>query len=231
MNSTPRDHLFEAFTGLFLDEHNDPDLEEVFSLLCQIFDPECHASLLGDELDALAKSVTNKNPQGIIEVLFSSGLLVGDKLQYDHPHNSLPHKVLTSGRGLPITLCVIAILVSRRCGINLWGVGLPGHFVLGTNASDQTEYFDPFNGGLPLTQDQCLAIASMSGGLTGDADDILQPTTTRAVVIRTLNNLTQSYRRRSDMVGLQAVVALRLVVPELCRIDQKSTFALLRELN
>jgi hypothetical protein len=44
----------EAFTRLFLDEHNDPDLEEVFSLLCQIFDPECHASLLGDELDALA---------------------------------------------------------------------------------------------------------------------------------------------------------------------------------
>lgn len=216
---------------LFLDEHSDPDLEEVFSLLCQIFDPECYATLLTEELDALAKSVSSQSLQGIIEELFSSGLLVGDKLQYDHPHNSLPHKVVTSGRGLPITLCVIAILVSRRCGINIWGVGLPGHFVVGAKSSGQTEYFDPFNGGLRLTREQCLAIASMGGATAGDVDDILQPTTTRTVVIRTLNNLTQSYRRRSDMVGLQSVVALRLLVPELRRIDQKSTLALLRELN
>lgn len=231
MNSASWDPHLEAFTGLLLDEQNDPDLEEAFSLLCQIFDPECHATLLAQELDALAKSVSSKSLQGIIEALFSSGLLVGDKLQYDHPHNSLPHKVMTSGRGLPITLCVIAILISRRCGINLWGVGLPGHFVVGARTSGQTEYFDPFNGGLRLTREQCLAIASMAGGMTGDADEILQPTTTRAVVIRTLNNLTQSYRRRSDLVGLQSVVALRLVVPELCRIDQNATFALLRELN
>lgn len=230
MNSAPQDGLVKAFTSLLADEQNDPDLEEVVLILCQIFDPECQAEVFGEELKLLANTVVKNTPDGLVDVLFRSGLLAGDKLQYDHPHNSLPHKAVSSGRGLPITLCILAMLVSRRCHLDIWGIGLPGHFVIGARTGEETEFFDPFNGGVRLSRDQCIAIASMSGGAV-DPDVILQPISTRSIVIRILNNLAQSYRRRSDWVGLQSVVALRLAVPELRRSDEKATMALVRELN
>ena len=230
MNSAPQDKHLKAFTTLLANEQIDPDLEEIALVLCQVLDIECQESLFREELDLLANTVVDRTPEGLIAVLFRSGLLAGDRVQYDHPHNSLPHKALSSGRGLPITLCILALLVSRRCNIELWGVGLPGHFVVGAKTENGTEFFDPFNGGIRLSRDQCIAIASITGVLT-DSEGLFRPISTRSIVIRILNNLTQSYRRRSDWVGLRAVVSLRLAVPELRKTDLNATLALVRELN
>ena len=55
--------------------------------------------------------------------------------------------VLTRRRGLPILLSVVYVEVARRAGIQIAGVGLPGHFVVGHFGTDPPVLLDPFAGG------------------------------------------------------------------------------------
>ena len=68
-------------------------------------------------------------------------------MQYDHPDNSMLDLVLTRRRGLPILLSVVYVEVARRAGIELAGVGLPGHFVVGHFGAEPAALLDPFAGG------------------------------------------------------------------------------------
>ena len=46
------------------------------------------------------------------------------------PRNSFLNDVLDRGLGIPITLALIYMEVGRRLGFPLFGVGMPGHFLL-----------------------------------------------------------------------------------------------------
>jgi regulator of sirC expression with transglutaminase-like and TPR domain len=55
----------------------------------------------------------------------------GTAADYHRLESSLLHSVLARRRGLPILLCVVWIEVARRAGAPVYGVALPGHFVVG----------------------------------------------------------------------------------------------------
>ena len=61
--------------------------------------------------------------------------------------------VLARRRGLPILLSVVYIEVARRAGIELAGVGLPGHFVVGHFGTYPRLLLDPFAGGVQVKTD------------------------------------------------------------------------------
>lgn len=78
---------------------------------------------------------------------------LGDREQYDAPQNSMLDLVLARRRGLPILLSVVYIEVARRAGIELAGVGLPGHFVVGHFGTYPRLLLDPFAGGVQVQTD------------------------------------------------------------------------------
>ena len=141
----------------------------------------------------------------------------GSPADYQRLESSLLHEVLRRRRGLPILLSVVWMEVARRAGAPVYGVALPGHFVVGfgaaEEAADQQVLADPFDGGRVLTSaDAELLVAGATGAPLDPS--MLTPADPLAVVLRILNNVrawAAARPERSD-VSLWAV-DLSLLLP------------------
>jgi regulator of sirC expression with transglutaminase-like and TPR domain len=123
----------------------------------------------------------------------------GDREHYDDPDNSMLDLVLSRRRGLPILLSVVYVEVARRAGIELGGVGLPGHFVVGHFGADPPLLLDPFAGGGRVQADV--------------AQNIVRPWRTHEIAMRILNNLVAAYHRRGDLGAAIHAATMRLALP------------------
>ena len=121
--------------------------------------------------------------------------------------------MLRRRRGLPILLSVVWLEVARRAGAPVYGVALPGHFVVGFGAAREQVLADPFEGGRVLTgTDAELLVVGATGAPLDPA--VLEPAPPLEVVQRVLNNIrawAAARPERSD-VALWAV-ELALLVP------------------
>jgi regulator of sirC expression with transglutaminase-like and TPR domain len=107
----------------------------------------------------------------------------GDARTYHAPENSsLPH-VLERRRGLPITLSLLYAEVGRRAGLQVEGIGLPGHFI----ARLDGVYFDPFGGGRRLSLEDCQALVARANATFSPKQ--LEPVSAAAIAWRMVNNL------------------------------------------
>lgn len=132
---------------------------------------------------------------------------------YQHLEASLLPEVLRRRRGLPILLSVVWIEVARRAGAPVYGVALPGHFVVGFGDLEEQVLADPFAGGRALTgADAELLVA----GATGERlhPSMLTPSDPLQIVQRILNNIRAwaSVRPERSDVALWAV-ELSLLLP------------------
>ncbi len=137
---------------------------------------------------------------------------------YQRLESSLLHEVLRRRRGLPILLSVVWIEVARRAGAPVYGVALPGHFVVGFGepgggVGAGQVLVDPFDGGRVLSgADAELLVAGATGASLNAS--MLTPAGVLDVVLRILNNVrawAAARPERSD-VGLWAV-ELSLLFP------------------
>ncbi|MET7537350.1 transglutaminase-like domain-containing protein [Streptomyces sp. NPDC005349] len=132
---------------------------------------------------------------------------------YERLESSLLHEVVRRRRGLPILLSVVWMEVARRAGAPVYGVALPGHFVVGFGPAQDQVLADPFDGGRVLTgADAELLVAGATGAPLNAA--MLQPADPLDVVLRILNNIrawAAARPERSD-VAMWAV-ELSLLLP------------------
>jgi regulator of sirC expression with transglutaminase-like and TPR domain len=158
---------------------------------------------LGAALSRAAEQ-TGRTPDAVVitcrQVLGGADGFRGDQVQYDHPDNSMLDLVLARRRGLPILLSVVYVEVARRAGIELSGVGLPGHFVVGHFGADPPLLLDPFAGGVTVSAD-------------GAGTALLRPWSTHEIAMRMLNNLVAAYDRRGDLTGALRAATMRLTLP------------------
>ncbi len=140
--------------------------------------------------------------------------LTGNRKDYYDPANSLLHLVLRRRKGIPISLSVIAIELGHRVGLPLEGIGFPGHFLVG-NQDVPGVYSDPFHGGVLLDRDDCNdMLQEMSKGQLALTDEMLEPVSNRAILVRMLANLKGCYlRRRESRRALAAIDRLLLLQP------------------
>ncbi|MFI2644627.1 tetratricopeptide repeat protein [Streptomyces sp. NPDC018610] len=137
----------------------------------------------------------------------------GSAADYQRLDSSLLHEVLRRRRGLPILLSVVWMEVARRAGAPVYGVALPGHFVVGFGAAHEQVLADPFDGGRVLTgADAELLVAGATGAPLRSS--MLEPAETLDVVLRILNNIRAwaAVRPERSDVALWAV-ELSLVLP------------------
>lgn len=137
----------------------------------------------------------------------------GSAADYQRLESSLLHEVLRRRRGLPILLSVVWLEVARRAGAPVYGVALPGHFVVGFGTAEEQVLADPFDGGRVLTgTDAELLVVGTTG--TPLHPSMLVPAAPLDVVLRILNNVrawAAARPERSD-VALWAV-ELSLLLP------------------
>lgn len=136
-----------------------PDLARLCLLLAAEADPELDERVMDwaqIELDRLAGMLpyglrgARAWASAVTELLGGRLGFHGTPADYDRLSSSLLHEVLRRRRGLPILLSVVWLEVARRAGAPVYGLGLPGHFVVGFGDPEEGVVADPFAGGASL---------------------------------------------------------------------------------
>ncbi|MEU2563746.1 transglutaminase-like domain-containing protein [Streptomyces longispororuber] len=221
-----------------------PDL----ALLCLLIGTEADPALdergmaaVRRRLDLLARHLP-RSPGGPRAWAAELGDLLGGRCGFagrpgDHHRleSALLHRVVRRGRGLPILLSVVWIEVARRAGAPVYGVALPGHFVVGFGSPDayagrgcgpydtcgapraceEAVLADPFAGGRLLS---CTDARMLVAGATGAPLEpaMLRPAGPCDIVLRVLNSIRAWAAARPERtdVALWAVdLALLLPAP------------------
>ncbi len=155
--------------------------------------------------------------------LFVDAGFTGNGAEYHDPRNSFLPDVLARRLGIPITLALVGQLVAERAGLVSWGIGFPGHFLLGISPAGSTRgawwaeearIVDPFSGGRTMTVDDASSLfSSMFGTNQTFHPSMLAETPDILVLVRMLANLKANYARAKDLDGLEAVQRMRTCLP------------------
>ncbi|WP_030619611.1 transglutaminase-like domain-containing protein [Streptomyces sclerotialus] len=133
---------------------------------------------------------------------------------YQRLESSLLHEVLRRRRGLPILLSVVWTEVARRAGAPVYGVALPGHYVVGFGDPYGAHVLvDPFDGGRILTDEDARVLVA---GATGEplTPQMLAPADPLETVLRILNNIRAWATARPERSDVRLwAVELSLLLP------------------
>jgi len=156
---------------------------------------------------------TREQVGALSRFLFEELDFKGNSDQYYDPRNSFLNEVLNRRLGIPISLSALYIEVGRQAGLQVDGVGLPGHFIVRVDGQDGAALVDPFHGGALLTAHDCQERLDriFEGKLKLDAQ-MLQPCGTRQILARMLYNLKGIYVQAEDHLRALGVVDLLLLL-------------------
>jgi regulator of sirC expression with transglutaminase-like and TPR domain len=183
----------ERFSALCANFGEDGDIEHAAWELAATFHPGEDFTPQRQMLDAWGREaltrLSSTVPRRIARVATLAQFLGrdlrlrGNENEYYLYSNSLIPRVIDTRQGIPISLVLIYMMVGRRAGIAIEGVGLPGHFL----ARHGEIVFDPFHGGRRVSMEECDALLAQQN-LTLMPHH-LAPTTARQMLIRMLTNL------------------------------------------
>lgn len=217
--------ILQAFTALVRSEVEDEriDLLRAALTFARMEDPRLDVEHYVRRVDALAKRVAAKiqdpdDPQQMIaalnEVLFYEEVFRGNTVDYYSPRNSFLQHVLDRQLGIPISLALVYMEVARRVQFPLFGVGMPGHFLLKHYDVDgRATLIDVFARGSIVTEEDCRQkLNSIYSDQLALQPEFLLPVTRRQMLTRMLNNLRSIYLSQRDFRRAVQVVDLILVI-------------------
>ncbi|MFI5305641.1 MAG: SirB1 family protein [Nitrospiria bacterium] len=174
----------------------------LFSLYCY---PDLNMEEYRMTLDRWASQISehlNRNHSAessiqIVQQYFFKNLgFTGNQDDYNNPHNSYLPAVMDSKRGLPITLSVVFLLITRRLHLPYYPIGMPGHFIVKYQDAKMSFFLDPFNGGRILNEQDCVQFLLQSG--YGYRKEYLEKTGDRTILQRMILNLIPVYTSKNN---------------------------------
>ncbi len=206
------EELDDKFSRLSLKEDI---LEEAAFLLASFEYPDVNMNDYSKELDKMAMDIesmllkVNINSKRLetLEILntvnnylfFEKGF-TGNAENYYEPDNSYVNKVMETKLGIPISLSLIYILISRRLNLPVYGISLPGHFILKYSDAEEEFFIDPFNKGVIISMREAEEFIKKSG-MTKDAFEnipYLKNTSDKEIILRVIRNLVEIYKKKSE---------------------------------
>ncbi|BDG08142.1 SirB1 family protein [Anaeromyxobacter paludicola] len=173
-------------------------------------------------IDELAGKLADRLParrsaagtlRALRQILFEEGGFRGNEGAYYDPRNSFLNEVLDRKLGIPITLSILTIEVAGRVGLELQGVGLPGHFLVKYVSSRREVYVDAYRGGEILSADECEARFRAHHREDWEPS-YLDAVSPRQILGRMLHNLKRIYVEAGDDVrALWVIDRLLLLAP------------------
>jgi len=202
-----RQHLMKQFQQW----KQNPDLESGLFLLARLKNPglleERYRSILDNYCDRAASSLDSSSTEedlinAINNVLFKEEVFVGNQLDYYDLDNNFIHSVIDRKTGNPIMMSALYILIGRRIGIDIQGIGTPGHFIVKFGHL----LIDPFFAGREVTKDECVLRAQELS--VAWHDEYLEPIDDRAMIARCLRNIIAVYKKHNDYDRASELTAL-----------------------
>jgi regulator of sirC expression with transglutaminase-like and TPR domain len=123
----------------------------------------------------------------------------GNRENYFDGDNTYINRLLERKLGVPMSLSLLYIIIGKRLDLPIYGVALPGHFIVGC----EEKYYDPFNRGRPLTEADCAKLVELHN--QEFHAEYLIPATSHQVLRRMLRNLVRVYEKEEDRLRLARV--------------------------
>ncbi|MBK6504582.1 MAG: transglutaminase family protein [Ignavibacteria bacterium] len=144
--------------------------------------------------------------------LFGEKGFTGNKEDFFDTDNSYINRVIDTGLGIPITLSVIYIFLARRLNMPVFGVNLPGHFIIKYMDENDEFFIDPFNQGIIVSRPEAADFIRNLGMTDEEFEKIpyLNIAEDKDIVLRMLRNLSDIYRKKNDEVKVGQIERLML---------------------
>jgi regulator of sirC expression with transglutaminase-like and TPR domain len=204
------------FAKTVAQNENDFELDRAALLIAAEEYPHLEVEQYLAQLDSFAGLVRerDKTSAGPLTRILRLSNFVFDELgfhgnleNYFDPRNSFLNDVIDRRTGIPITLSVVFIEIARRVGLKLFGVGMPGHFIVKYAGEGEDILIDPFNGGRLLSEEKCREmIEEIYDGKMKFHPSFLYAVTKRQILARMLQNLKGVYARAGDHHKTLAVI-------------------------
>jgi regulator of sirC expression with transglutaminase-like and TPR domain len=227
----------DYFASLVAQDEGLPLLEAAISV-GQDADPGLDPQSVLVQIDTLGRRLRRRIPgdaaplqrlRFLNRYFFDELAFGGNVNDYYDPANSLIHLVLDTRRGIPITLAMLYIELAGHAGLEVRGIGFPGHFLVKVRMPRGEVVIDPFTG-MSLSREELeerLAPFRREQGLTGDFEVplglFLQTSPARDILARLLRNLKEVYRsagRYADWLAVQQRLVILLPTNALERRDR-----------
>jgi regulator of sirC expression with transglutaminase-like and TPR domain len=191
------------------------DLAEACLLIAEAETPGLDVAHYIRTLDALGEEARASVDRGAgdegrvtraVRFVYETAGFRGNDADYYDPRNSFLDQVIERRTGIPITLAVVLVEVSRRAGVEGRGVSFPGHFLVRFDTPRGTIVVDPFVG-RPVSRDELRALHARAGGASGDPPaNLLEPASKVQILARVLHNLRAIYEKGGDEARLRGVM-------------------------
>lgn len=191
----------DYFASLVQAEEQIPLFESALSI-AQDDDPALDLNQCAIEIDKFAARLQRRMPADIAQIpklrllnnFFYQELgFAGNLNDYYNPDNSYLHKVLSTRRGIPISLAIIYMELASLIGLDVKGISFPGHFLMKLSVKSGDIILDPFNGASLSREDleERLEPYFIQGRQPNDPPlaSYLADATPRTILVRMLRNL------------------------------------------
>ncbi len=112
------------------------------------------------------------------------------------PQNVQLNGVMDEKQGIPLTLSLVVLFLARRLELSFSGVNMPIHFLMRYDFDAQVVYLDPYNGGRPVSLEECLNFLKKNN--IRPEQDYFNKSTPLQMLLRTLRNLYNAYQIADD---------------------------------
>lgn len=180
-----------------------------------------HLSELARGAVDLARSMTSTDLPARAGAL--AGLITGrhryagDTENYESAANANLIEVIERRRGLPVSLGILWLHCTRAAGWGAHGIDFPGHFLLALEgmstkkrnrpAEQLQTVLDVFAGGVPLDSRDLRGLLKRIEGPDAELrPGVLQPMSSRSVLLRLQNNIKGRRQQAGDLPGALACI-------------------------
>lgn len=203
LESNRRKWFGENWNKLIISINSNKTLEEAMNLISVYQLGFNHGSSLTEELNKLAEEFSSfkflNDECDLSYFLFEEKGLKGDKKNYYNPLNCNPLYCIMNKKGLPITLCIIYMLVGDRLNFKIEGCNFPGHFMAKIWIGNEVVLVDCFNEGRLLFENTVRNISKESAEAIMELTKMT--TTAEMIIKRVINNLINSYENQNDNIN------------------------------
>jgi regulator of sirC expression with transglutaminase-like and TPR domain len=210
------------FAEIVARPENELELDRAALLIAAEEYPDLEVERYLDQIDSFAGMARERDDAAadpLVRIMRLSHLLFdelgfrGNVEDYFDARNSFLNDVIDRRTGIPITLSVVYIDVARRAGLRLFGIGMPGHFIVKYADEEREILIDPFNGGRLLSEEKCREmIEELYGGRMKFHPSLLRVVTKKQILTRMLQNLKGIYARAGDQHKTLGVIERALLI-------------------
>ena len=216
----------DYFSSLVQPDESIPLFEAALSI-AQDIDPQLDLGAAQLEVDTLAARLAKRLPADASHVqklrmlnhFFYQELgFAGNVNNYYDPDNSYLHCVLSTRRGIPISLALLYMELAHQVGLEVKGISFPGHFLMKLSVQSGEIVLDPVNGASLSREDleeRLEPYLSRNAERDAPLSAYLHEAEPREILVRMLRNLKSLYFERAEWeLALGVQQRLVILLPE-----------------